>query len=118
MEAFDAVQSIQSIESNYGPQVAREVVQIFINDYPAKIENLKKAIENGETDKIRFYAHDIKSGCLSMGVKPMSSLCETIEHQVTELSQDRLKDLAQQISVDYQEISAEFGNYLNNTTTH
>ena len=33
MEAqFDAIQSVKSIETNYGPQVAREVVQIFIAD--------------------------------------------------------------------------------------
>jgi len=112
---FDAVQSVKSIESNYGPQVAREVVQIFINDYPGKIAKLKTAIEQGNIESIRFLAHDIKSGCLSMGVKPMSAICETIERDGSKLSKDELQNLASQLEVDYSDISRAYGEYLNIT---
>src|SRR3989344_76287 len=94
---FDAVQSLKSIETNYGPQVAREVVQIFINDYPGKIAKLKTAIDQGNFESIRFLAHDIKSGCLSMGVKPMSIVCETIERDGAKLSKEELVKLADQL---------------------
>lgn len=114
MEAqFDAVQSLKSIESNYGPQVAREVVQIFINDYPGKIAKLKAAINEQNFETIRFQAHDIKSGCLSMGVKPMSSICETIEREGSKMSKDELMKLANQLESDYAEISQSYGDYLN-----
>lgn len=111
--SFDAIQSIKSIENNYGPQVAREVVQIFINDYPAKIQKLRKAIEEGNAESIRFVAHDIKSGCLSMGIKPMSSICETIEREGANLSKDELQSLSNQLESDYSHISQEYGSYLN-----
>ena len=110
---FDAVQSLKSIESNYGPQVAREVVQIFINDYPGKIAKLKTAVEQGNVDSIRFLAHDIKSGCLSMGVKPMSSVCEVIERDVSKLKREELDQMANQLERDYSEISRTYGEYLN-----
>lgn len=112
---FDAVQSLKSIESNYGPQVAREVVQIFINDYPGKIAKLKTAIDQENFEGIRFLAHDIKSGCLSMGVKPMSSICETIEREGSKMSKDELVKLANQLEQDYGEISRTYGDYLNLT---
>jgi HPt (histidine-containing phosphotransfer) domain-containing protein len=110
---FDAIQSVKSIETNYGPQVAREVVQIFIADYPGKIAKLKSAIEEGNQDKIRFTAHDIKSGTLSMGVKPMSTICEEIERDSAKMSKERLQELAQQLEKDYADISKSYGEYLN-----
>ena len=110
---FDAIQSVKSIETNYGPQVAREVVQIFIADYPGKIAKLKSAIEEGNQDKIRFTAHDIKSGTLSMGVKPMSTICEEIERDSSKMSKERLQELATQLEKDYANISKSYGEYLN-----
>jgi len=110
---FDAVQSLKSIESNYGPQVAREVVQIFISDYPGKIAKLKSAIEQDNFESIRFQAHDIKSGCLSMGLKPMSSICETIERDGMKMSREELQKMADRLETDYTEISRSYGDYLN-----
>ncbi len=110
---FDAIQSIKSIESNYGPEVAREVVQIFINDYPAKITKLKNAINEGNFESVRFVAHDIKSGCLSMGIKPMSNVCETIEREGSKLSKEELKELSERLATDYSRISQSYGKYLN-----
>jgi len=110
---FDAIQSVKSIETNYGPQVAREVVQIFLSDYPGKIAKLKTAIEQGNAEGIRFTAHDIKSGTLSMGIKPMSTVCETIERDGSKMDREKLQQLAQQLENDYNEISRSYGEYLN-----
>jgi HPt (histidine-containing phosphotransfer) domain-containing protein len=110
---FDAIQSIKSIETNFGPQVAREVVQIFINDYPGKITKLKTAIEQGNIESVRFAAHDIKSGCLSMGIRPMSAVCETIEREGVTLSREKLQELSEKLASDYLKISRTYGDYLN-----
>ncbi|MGZ3744481.1 MAG: Hpt domain-containing protein [Pseudobdellovibrionaceae bacterium] len=110
---FDAVQSIKSIENNYGPQVAREVVQIFINDYPDKLAKLKTAVDQGDLASIRFIAHDIKSGCLSMGIKPMSDTCEILERESSKLNREELKGLSEQLTADYSYISRSYGEYLN-----
>ncbi len=110
---FDAIQSVKAIETNYGPQVAREVVQIFIADYPGKIAKLKTAIEEGNQERIRFTAHDIKSGTLSMGVTPMSAICEEIERDSAKMSKERLQELATQLEENYADISKSYGEYLN-----
>lgn len=110
---FDAVESLKSIENNYGPQVAREVVQIFITDYPAKIQKLREAISQGNLETIRFQAHDIKSGCLSMGIKPMSNICEVIERDAAKLTSEELKTMTDTLEADYYHISKDYGNYLN-----
>jgi HPt (histidine-containing phosphotransfer) domain-containing protein len=116
MEAhFDAVESIKSIESNYGPQVAREVVQIFISDYSAKIQKLRKAIEAGNLESVRFAAHDIKSGCLSMGVKPMSDICDKIEREAATLAKEEMLAMTDTLEKDYLQISKEYGGYFNLT---
>lgn len=109
---FDAVQSIKSIESNYGQEIAREVVQIFIADYPGKIQKLQKAIQEDNKDTIRFVAHDIKSGCLSMGIQPMSSLCEKIEREGSQLPKEELVSLSSKLQNYYDEISRDYGKYL------
>lgn len=111
--SFDAVESIKAIETNYGPEVAREVVQIFMTDYSAKIQKLRQSIEAGVIEKIRFSAHDIKSGCLSLGVKPMSELCEKIEREGAKLSKEELKHMTDNLESNYNQISREYGQYYN-----
>jgi HPt (histidine-containing phosphotransfer) domain-containing protein len=109
---FNAVESLKSIENNYGPEVTREVVQIFIKDYPAKIQKLKHVIEQGNLEAIRFQAHDIKSGCLSMGVKPMSEICEKIERDTAKFSKEDLVAMTETLETDYNQISKDFSQYL------
>ncbi|RYZ89053.1 MAG: Hpt domain-containing protein [Proteobacteria bacterium] len=113
MEApFDAVASIETIEKNYGPEVTREVVQIFLTAYTAKIEKLRSAIISGEVEKIRFTAHDIKSGCLSMGAKPMSAICQTIEKEGTKFSKQELLEMTDTLKQEYATISETYKAYL------
>lgn len=112
---FDAIQNMKTIESNYGPQVAREVVQIFLSDYPAKLAKLKDAIDQGNFEGLRFTAHDIKSGTLSMGIRPISSICEIIEREGASLGKEKLQTLFHQLETDYWRISKIYGEYLNLT---
>ncbi len=112
---FDSAKSIKSIVDTYGPEVAREVVQIFVTDYASKLQKLKNGIEEGNVEIIRFQAHDIKSGCLSMGVKPMSDICEKIERHSESLSREQLKEMSVDLEKYYTEISREYGSYLNRT---
>jgi HPt (histidine-containing phosphotransfer) domain-containing protein len=109
---FDAVQSLKSIESNYGEEIAREVVQIFITDYPGKIQKLEKAIQDDNKESIRFVAHDIKSGCLSMGIQPMSALCEKIEREGAQLPKEELSSLSVKLQQCFDVISKDYGDYL------
>lgn len=110
---FDAVKSIKSIEETYGPQVAREVVQIFVTDYVSKIQKLREGVEKGNIETIRFQAHDIKSGCLSMGVKPLSDICERIERDSEHLGREELKEMTARLEREYNLISRQYGDYLN-----
>lgn len=112
---FDVKENLNSMEKAYGVKVAREVVQIFLVDYKSKLQNLRQGIDEENSESIRFQAHNIKSGCLSMGLKPMSDLCEKIEHENENLSRHELKSLFESLEDQYKRISCEFERYLNLT---
>lgn len=109
---FDPIQSVQTLERDYGPQVIREVVQIFIQDYPEKISTLKSAITSGEMERTLFMAHNIRSGCLSLGLVPMTELCEMIESKGKTLSMEKLFHLSNELDVNFQRISQAFKDHF------
>lgn len=112
---FDVKENLNSMEKAYGVKVAREVVQIFLVDYKSKLQNLRQGIEDENTELIRFQAHNIKSGCLSMGLKPMSDLCEKIEYESERFSRNELNSMFQSLEDQYKRFSCDFEQYLNLT---
>lgn len=109
---FDPIQSLQTLERDYGPQVTKEVVQIFIMDYPGKIRTLKDSITTGQMDRTLFMAHNIRSGCLSLGLSPMTELCEAIETKGKTLSTEKLFHLSNELENNFQKISRAFKDHF------
>jgi signal transduction histidine kinase/DNA-binding response OmpR family regulator len=73
------------LESRRGPQRDGEpdklarIVGLFIDDVPLRLDELRKAVERGEAQKVEETAHMLKGGSGYMGAVQMAEICAGIQ---------------------------------------
>jgi PAS domain S-box-containing protein len=80
-------------ERGMDKDLARSLIQIFLEDMPKQIEALRASIEKGELDRISWYAHNIKGTSANIGGMSLSTIAAEIEKagnksQIDEISAD------------------------------
>ena len=62
-----------------GPEMVVEILQIFLEDTPKRMAELRAAVESGSAERIRREAHGLKGGCAQIGAHPLAMLAATLE---------------------------------------
>lgn len=71
--------------------LARELVSLFLNEYPKLLENLHESLASGESDRVRRAAHAAK-GCIANFIEGGP---QATAHQIEQLgASGRLADVA------------------------
>ncbi len=56
-----------------------ELVGIFLQDYPAQVEELRVAISGGDADRTHRLAHGLKGSLTAFGARPAGNLAQRLE---------------------------------------
>ncbi len=56
-----------------------ELVGIFLQDYPPRIEELRAAVSNGDADRIHLLAHGLKGSLTPFGTRLARNLAQRLE---------------------------------------
>jgi len=57
----------------------KELLELFVSDYPKKLKKIKEAIQNKDTETISEVAHSLKGACGNIGLDKAYELCLEIE---------------------------------------
>lgn len=60
-------------------EILVDMIKIFIDDYPARVESLKKSIDKADGNEIRSCAHGIRGNLMQVMAYRASELAEQIE---------------------------------------
>jgi PAS domain S-box-containing protein len=63
-----------------------ELIDIYIEDLPKIIGNIKNAIDHRNDKKLLFYAHKLKGSSLSLGIDSLADVCQILESAAIEQS--------------------------------
>jgi len=63
-----------------------ELLDIYIQDLPNMIANIKKAVEHRNDKKLLFFSHKLKGSSLSLGVDCLTNICTDLEIAAKDLS--------------------------------
>jgi PAS domain S-box-containing protein len=77
--SFDLNQALAFMDNDM--ELFREMVRIYLADYPAYLENLGTAIAVKDSEKIRYLAHTIKGMLSVFAVPAIAAIAERIELQ-------------------------------------
>lgn len=76
-EAVDP-ESLQAIQ-DLGEDVLCEVIDLFFQTTPGKIELLRQALADGDSKGVERAAHFMKGSCSNVGALPMRALCHSLQ---------------------------------------
>lgn len=74
-----AIASLREIGAADGGQFFREVVEIFLNDTPARIGEIEKALAAADAPTLTRAAHSIKGSAGNFGAGKLAALARSIE---------------------------------------
>ncbi len=83
-----------------------QVVSIFLNSLPQKMQNIRNCLDNGNFDDLQIYAHQLKGSSATFYARQMVALCQQIENLAEESDPDQgtIIKLLQQLEIEIQRV--------------
>ncbi len=85
----------------------QHLVEIFIQDSSARIQQLADLISTGDADEIRKMAHSIKGSSANLYASKMSELCFDLEQQAQDFHLANAPMLQQRIAEEFVRVKEE-----------
>ncbi len=99
----------------FDKEIVVEIIDIFINEYPERMTNIERAIEDKNYADLKFHAHSIKGVIANFMVPKPQELAKKLEVAGTEQNLDEvdenfvaLKEQCELLMDDLKEIRAQF----------
>ena len=103
-----------SILFDYFPQLSErdlhslnELINLFIDEAPYRIQDLKKGYENSDWELLRNAAHTLKGTSLTFGALRLSNLTARVENEIVKGNFGNLQQLIDQIEVEFNQVADE-----------
>jgi CheY-like chemotaxis protein/HPt (histidine-containing phosphotransfer) domain-containing protein len=76
-----ALEKLRALRLPGEPDLAREVIELFLVDAPVRIAALRGSIERGDLRGVMHGAHTLKGSASHLGAKLLSTLCAHLEEK-------------------------------------
>jgi two-component system sensor histidine kinase/response regulator len=83
-------------------ELAREVIEVFLDDIPNKISALTQVIKSGDISKVRDHAHAIKGAALNVSALALGAVALGIEKAGEASDMDRAVSLIPQVDKQFE----------------
>ncbi|MBC1218667.1 response regulator [Nostoc sp. UCD121] len=105
-EAIDQrlLQELQNIGGNDGEQLVAELIQIYLEDTPIRIQTIKEAIAAEDRAKLQKAAHALRSPSVSIGAVKLGNICETLENAAITQPLDQISGLINHLESEYKNV--------------
>ncbi len=81
-----------------------EMVDLFLEQTPQLIEELRKFVQQKDTANIIKIAHKLKGSSLNLGILSLASLCKKIEIKSQSKDLSEINSLIRQLEEDYEQV--------------
>jgi CheY-like chemotaxis protein/HPt (histidine-containing phosphotransfer) domain-containing protein len=98
------IEDLRSMAGSEGDRLITELIQVYLEDTPATIQELKNALAAENLTKIRKTAHALRSPSVSIGAVNLGKICEMLEYIAQDQSLEEITDLVNQLEIEYQNV--------------
>lgn len=93
--------ALQLIQKLGGPSLVRQVIGLFLEDAPRRLQAAREALERGKWEDVAGAVHALKSSSGQIGAQRMQALSESIEHHASEKNQEPLPTLLRDLEAAF-----------------
>ena len=97
-----AIEALKAINPDDGGEFAREIIQIFMEDTPARLEELEEALRRSDATKFVRAAHSIKGSSANVGAMLLRDTAEEIERQARDEGLAGIDGKIEKLRSDYE----------------
>jgi signal transduction histidine kinase/DNA-binding NarL/FixJ family response regulator len=97
---------LRVLEAHAGPRALGEVIDVFLQTIPRRLDDLRQAHARGDADAIRAVSHSLKGASAQIGARGMADICVQVEAVVRSGDVSGLADLLTALEADYAVVSA------------
>jgi PAS domain S-box-containing protein len=96
---------LRVLEAHAGPRALAEVIDVFLQTIPRRLDDLRQAHTRGDAESIRAVTHSLKGAAAQIGARGMADICVQIEALVRGGDVSALGDLLTALESDYAVVS-------------
>jgi PAS domain S-box-containing protein len=97
---------LRRLETQAGPKVFVEVIDVFLQTVPRRLEDMRRAHARADAGALRALAHSLKGATAQIGAGGMADLCVQIQGAVRGGDLGGVPELLQALETDYASVSA------------
>jgi HPt (histidine-containing phosphotransfer) domain-containing protein len=75
----EAIENLRALNPDDGDGFLRDIVGIFLEDTPNRLQELKESLVAGDTVRFTRAAHSIKGSSSNLGATPLRAVAEKLE---------------------------------------
>ncbi len=106
-----AIDSLKAINPDDGGEFVREIIQIFMEDTPARISELDEALACGDLAKFVRAAHSVKGSASNMGAMLVKETAEELERKSRDAGLGGVDPLLAKLKQDFALTAKELESY-------
>jgi CheY-like chemotaxis protein/HPt (histidine-containing phosphotransfer) domain-containing protein len=82
---------IRALQSPARPSILKRLLELFLDDAPKQLVNIKQAYRTGDAESLRRLAHRMKSAAANLGATRLSVVCRDIEQSVAKVGEQEMQ---------------------------
>ena len=71
--------SLRELEDGNGEDLVGELIDIFLEQAPQRVDGIKKAIAGDDARSLSFQAHSLKGSAANFGADDLTAICQRFE---------------------------------------
>lgn len=89
-----------------------DLVETFLQDIPAKLGGLRRAVEQKDAAALRLLSHGMKSTSSLLGITRLAGLCQELETMASNGEPDTAEELVTAIEANYRQLEGDMLAFL------
>lgn len=86
--------------SFFDKEVVLEIIDIFINEYPDRMQTLEQDIQNKDSESLKFNAHSLKGVIANFVDEETKELAKELEYKGRDKNNDGILELFQNFKIN------------------
>lgn len=103
---FSVLDELRMLQDEGEPDLVAEVVQLFLEDGPARLQAIREATLAGQAVQLGKAAHGLKGSAANVGAVVLRALCERLEHMGKAGDISGCAPLLMQIEAEYPRVQS------------
>jgi two-component system, sensor histidine kinase and response regulator len=79
VDDFEELTNLRAMQQAEEPDIVTELIDIFFQDTPARLEGVRQALGQSDTQALEHAAHSLRGSCATIGARWMAELCFALE---------------------------------------